>query len=411
MTCLRPYRWLWVLTLCGAMACSEPAAPVSDAERAPGVTTDEILLGTSLALEGTDAYLGTQTLQGAMAYLNRVNDQGGIHGRKIRVISRDDGYDPARCLANTQQLIIEDRVFGLFCYVGTPTAVKIMPLVREAAIPLVGVLSGARILRQPTVRTIVNIRAAYFQEAEAAIGHMIGDLNLHRIAVFYQNDEYGFDGLQGIEMVLKRYGLAPVATGTYIRGILNVEDGLRRIQAASAQAVILVGTYEPCARFIQQARTAGYNPLFYSLSSVGAEALARRLGGDAEGVIVTQVVPPPGLADACCLLPGVLDYVALQHRYFPGTAPSFIGMEGYLNARVLVEGLRRAGRKLTREGFIDAVETIQDFSLEIGSSLSFGPDDHQGLDRIYFTQIRNGRIELITDWNRILPAPSSAETF
>ena len=275
-------------------ACNQDLTPRQLSSSYNGITDKEIIIGSSLALEGHAGYLGTQTLHGAMAYIHTINAAGGIYGRKIRVISYDDGYDPPRCVVNTQKLIVRDRVFALFCYVGTPTTVKIIPLVEEARIPLVGMFTGANALREPLSRYLINVRASYYQETGAAVRYLVETLNLRKIAVFYQYDAYGFDGLRGTELALKHHGLVPVATGSYVRGTLQVQEGLDKIEAADAQAVVMIGTYDPCALFIRLAKARGFNPVFYNVSFVGADELTRRLGKDAEGVIVTQVVPPPG---------------------------------------------------------------------------------------------------------------------
>lgn len=355
-----------------------------------GINDSEILIGASLALTGHAGYLGTETLHGAMAYIEHINAAGGIHGRRLKVIAYDDGYDPPRCLLNTQRLLTEDQVFALFCYVGTPTAVKILPLVAEARIPLVGMFTGANALRTPLQPYVINVRASYYQETGAAVRHLVAGLDLKRIGVFYQYDAYGFDGLRGTELALKTYGLVPVATGTYIRGTADVAEGLARIQAAGAEAVVMIGTYEPCARFILNARAKGYAPIFHNVSFVGAEALIKRLGKLADGVIITQVVPPPEQQPLGPELWGIQEYIDLLGRYYPEDAPNFVGLEGYLNARVLVEGLRRAGRNLDRKGFIQAIESIQELDLGVASPLSFSARDHQGLERVYLTYVQNG---------------------
>jgi branched-chain amino acid transport system substrate-binding protein len=368
---------------------------------APGISDAEIKIGSSLALSGHAGYLGKQVLQGASCYINYVNDMGGINGRKIKLIAYDDEYDPPRCLANTQKLIVEDKVFALFSYVGTPTTVKIIPLIDESAVPLVGIVSGANELRKPFNRHIINIRASYYQETGSAIEHLIKDLDLKKIAVFYQYDAYGFDGLKGTELALKNYGLTPVATGSYIRGTLNIEEGLTKIINSGAEAVVMIGTYEPCTKFIKSAKAKGYNPLYYAVSFVGIDEFAQSLGKDGEGIIVTQVVPSPGVPEAQTLLGGISGYSELLKKYYPQEKPSFVGFESYINARVLVEGLKRTGKTLTRERFIDAMESIQNYSLGIANALSFSPTDHQGLERVYFTRIENGKITLVTDWQKI----------
>lgn len=370
----------------------------------PGVTDDSITLGSSLALSGHASYLGTQTLRGALCYLNHVNEQGGVHGRKLKLISYDDSYDPPRCLANTQRLIIEDQVFSLFCYVGTPTTVKILPLLEDARIPLLGMLTGANALREPFNRYIINIRASYYQETAAAVRHLVKDLGLTRIAVFYQYDAYGFDGLTGTELALKEYGLEPVARGSYVRGTLDVEEGLTKIMDSRAEAVVMIGTYDPCARFIQLAQQdGGFSPIFYTVSFVGAEELARRLGpGPGPLVIMSQVVPPTEGVGARKFSGGAQEYVELLARYFPEDKPNSVGLEGYYNARILVEGLRLAGRGLTRQGFIKAIESIHDYDLGPGQTVSFGPQSHQGMERVYFTRLTDGSFTLVESWPDVL---------
>lgn len=396
-----PWLLLVYLGLCFMSACNWQQDTRSLPESVIGVSDTEIRIGASLALGGHAGYLGTQTLQGALCYVNHINDMGGVHGRRITVIAYDDGYDPPRCLANTQQLVLDDKVFSLFCYVGTPTTVKIIPIVTEARIPLVGMFTGANALRSPLNRYLINVRASYYQETDAAIQHLVTDLGIERVAVFYQYDAYGFDGLRGTELALKKFGLVPVSKGTYIRGSLDVEKGLNTIEKSQAEAVVMIGTYDPCAQFIKLATNRGYRPIFYNVSFVGADELARRLGPAGEGVMVTQVVPPPELPITKNLLGGTMEYTKLLAKYYPDSRPNFVSMEGYINARVLVEGLRRAGRDLDREGFIDAIESIQNYDLGIANPLSFSPTDHQGFDRVYFTRIEDGNFVLITDWRQV----------
>ncbi len=388
---------LAVLLLVLPVGC-RPVDSRNDLEtRRLGISESEILIGASLALSGHAGYLGTETLHGAMAYIRHINAAGGIHGRRLKVIAYDDGYDPPRCLYNTQRLLIEDQVFALFCYVGTPTTVKILPLVAEARIPLVGMFTGANALREPLQPYVINVRASYYQETGAAVQHLVEDLGLRRIGVFYQYDAYGFDGLRGTELALKTYGLVPVATGTYIRGTADVAEGLARIQAAAAEAVVMIGTYDPCARFILSAREQGYRPVFHNVSFVGAEALVRLLGDQTDGVIITQVVPPPEPSPSARDLWGIREYIDLLGRYYPDDAPNFVGLEGYLNARVLVEGLRRAGRDLDREGFIRAIESIHALDLGVASPLSFSASDHQGLERVYLTYVKDGSFQWLQE--------------
>ena len=368
------------------------APPPTNPVATPGVTHNEILIGSSLALGGHASFLGTQYLHGAMCLIEEINSEGGIHHRKIRVIAYDDGYDPPRCVANTQRLILKDKVFALFCYVGTPTSVKIIDIVEENKIPLLGLFTGADKLRFPFRHYIFNVRASYYQETSAVVRYFIAEKGLRRIAVFYQYDDYGFDGLKGTQIALQKYGLSPVATGSFIRGTLEIEEALDKIQASKAQAVIMIGTYSPCAKFIKEARNRDFNPLFHNVSFVGADKLVEELGDAGEGVIITQVVPPP---TERILLPASEQYTRLLGQYYPQDTPNFVSFEGFVNARILLEALRRAGRDITREGFIRALESIKDHYVGIGAVINFGPRDHQAMDDVYLTAVKERELQLL----------------
>ncbi len=391
---------LGLLLFLALAACEGQDRAVKPDQITPGVSDSEILLGSSLALEGHAGYLGTQTLRGALSYINHVNEEeGGVFGRKIRVKAYDDAYDPPRCLANTQRLIVEDKVFALFSYVGTPTTVKILPMVEEAGIPLLGMFTGAKALREPFNRHIINVRTSYYQETATAVRHLVSDLGIKKIAVFYQYDAYGFDGLTGAELALKGFGLEPVARGSYVRGTAEVEEGYARIEKSGAEAVVMIGTADPCARFIRLAEEGAFAPIFYTVSFVGAEELARRLGPtDKSIVIMSQVVPPPDRPG------GASEYMTHLKRSFPDDTPNYVGLEGYINARVLVEGLRRAGREITRERFIEAIESMHAFKPGPDIDISFSATDHQGMDRVYLTRLENERFTLIGDWQGVRQA-------
>jgi branched-chain amino acid transport system substrate-binding protein len=392
------FAYLTVALLVYAVGCRDKPGQDRNEGQLVGVTDEHILIGSSCALSGHASFLGTQTYHGARAYINHINEQGGVNGRRIRLVVYDDAYDPARCVANTQKLINEDKVFALTCYVGTPTAVKIIPLVQEARIPLIGLFTGASAFRQPFQRYIINIRASYYEETGELVRHFVEDLAITKVAVFYQYDEFGFDGLTGAELALKKYHLRPVAQASYVRGTLDVEDAVEKISAADAEAVIMIGTYGPCAKFIKMVKERKHGLVFHNVSFVGSEELVERLGADAEGVIITQVVPPPW---ETALLPAAKEYSRLLARYFPDDHPNFVGFEGFINAVVLVEGLKRAGRDLAREKLIDAIEGIHQFALGIASALDYSPTNHQGLQQVYFTQVRDGRFALLTNWEQI----------
>jgi len=364
----------------------------SDVAVAPGVTSDEILIGSSLALGGHAGFLGTQYLHGAMCLIKQINSEGGIHHRKIRLIAHDDGYDPPRCVANTKRLIYKDNVFCLFCYVGTPTSLKIIDILEETKTPLLGIFSGADKLRFPFRHYIFNVRSSYYHETNAIVRYFVEKKGLRRIAVFYQYDDYGFDGLKGAQIALQKYNLSPVATGSFVRGTMEIDEALDKIRLSKAEAVIMIGTYSPCAEFIKKARDSNYNPLFHNVSFVGADKLVQELGAMAEGILITQVVPPP---TERILLPAGERYSRLLAKYYPQDEANYVGFEGFINARILIEALRRTGRDVSREGFIRALESIKEHYVGIGAVINFGPHDHQGMDKVYLTKVENGQLQLI----------------
>ncbi|OBQ45971.1 ABC transporter substrate-binding protein [Halodesulfovibrio spirochaetisodalis] len=389
---------MFCLALCG---CDGDGYEPLRYTQVPGVSSTEITLGSSLPLKGHASYLGTQTLRGALSYLRNVNALGGVHGRLITLQAIDDGYDPTRCLANTHQLISTGNVFSLFGFVGTPTTVRVLPLIEEAEIPLVGAFTGANALRVPFNPYVFNVRASYYQETKAAVELLVSRMKYKRIAVFYQYDAYGFDGLMGTEIALREHGLAPVARGSYVRGGVDIEEALQRIVKAQPDAVVLVGTCKPCAEFIIQADARGLDAAFFNLSFVGAEELARRLPDDIKGdVLVSQVVPPPTSMQVDELMGIAEEYVRHLHEYYPEDVPNAVGLEGYVNARVIVEGLRRAGRNLTRERFMKAMESMREFPLGGYASVGFSSKDHQGLDSVYYTILNNGEFILMDDIDR-----------
>lgn len=391
---------LFIIALLLLAACERPVKVTVHEEKNPGVYPDRVVLGSSLALQGHASYLGTQTLYGALSYLKHINDQGGIHGRRIETVSYDDSYDPPKCLINTQKLIIEDKIFALFCYVGTPTTVKILPLVEDARIPLLGMFTGANALRKPFNRYVINIRPSYYQETKEAVRHMVQDLGITRIAVFYQYDAFGFDGLTGTELALKDYGLEPVARGSYTRGSLEVSEGVQKIKYSGAQAVFMIGTSGPCIKFMKQLNSEGVSPVFYAVSFMGAREFAQKLGKEKNLVIMSQVVPP-FRKDHDLSRSEAASYIRLMKQYYPDETPNLVGLEGYFNARILVEGLRRCGRDLTREGFINAIESMNNYAITPGITVSYGTTDHQGMETVYFTRYKDGRFELIRDWEAL----------
>jgi len=353
-----------IRALAAALALASPAA------LAQGITDTQIVLGQSVALTGPAQQLGLDMQFGASLYFNRVNARGGVHGRRIVLKTLDDGYEPARAADNTRKLIEDEKVFALFGYVGTPTSQASLPIFTRARVPFVGPFTGAELLRDPVNPYVFNVRASYYDETEAIVQHLTA-MSISRIAVFYQDDAYGQAGLAGVERALGKRSLQIVGRGTVARNTVEVGKAVQAIRQAQPQAVVMVCAYQSCAAFIKEMKKAGANPSFWNVSFVGAKALARELGQEGRGVQISQVVPFPW--------DGAIPIVREYRRAIDEvrSEPGFGTLEGFIAAKVMVEGLRRAGRSLTREGFIQAMETLQDYDLG-GFRVSYGPGKRSG---------------------------------
>ncbi len=345
------------------------ASPLSMAEN--GVTDKEIVIGQFAAISGPAAQLGQRMQIGLQAYFNAVNAQGGVNGRMVKLVTRDDGYEPEKAAAAVKALIREDKVFALTGSVGTPTGLAALPILTEEQVPLVGMFTGAQALRDPFNRQVFHVRASYFDETERIVQYLT-TLGVKRIAVFYQNDAYGKAGLEGMVRALAKRQLKPVATGTVERNSVDVGTSLEAILKSEPEAVIQIGAYKACAAFIKQARAKSFGGQFFNVSFVGSRALADELGDAGQGVVISQVVPFPFVPNSAI----VREY---QQRMLDAGQKDFdfSSMEGYLTARVLVEGLRRAGRNLSRQSLINGLETMRDVNLG-GFTVNFSAKDHQG---------------------------------
>jgi len=400
-------KWPFLITLTTVVffilaACG----PAGDSQRTnersknqTGISADEILLGSSSPLDGHASFLGTQYTHGAMAWFNEVNAAGGVHGRKIRLVSYDDAYDPPRTVANTEKLIFEDEVFMLFNFVGTPTSVKIIDIVHENEIPAFGFLTGAEALRTPFRPYMFHMRASYYAEAEGAVSYFVDKLGHKNIAVMYQDDAFGKAVLSGVQLALHRRDMEIVAADTYVRGTMDVQRAVRTIKESAAESVVMVGTYSPLARFIRLCQEGDYTPYFHTVSFVGSEAF----GGEIlqqevdpslfERIIVTQVVPSPFSND----LELVKNYRKSVKKHFPDDETNFVALEGFVNAQVLVKALQQTGPNLTRQDLISEIEGISELDIGMGKSISFGEFDNSGLEDIYYSHLnQDGTFRVFT---------------
>ena len=356
-----------------ALAAATPAL-------AQGVTESQIVLGQSAAMSGPAQDLGKDMRTGAMLYFNYVNANGGVHGRKIVLKTLDDGYEPPRAAANTKKFIEDEKVFALFGYVGTPTSAASMPIFTQAKVPFVGAFTGAELLRHPVNPYVFNVRASYFDETEAIVQHLTA-VSIDNIAIFYQDDAYGQAGLAGVERALKKRNMKLSARGTVERNTVDVTKAVNVIKQANPQSVIMISAYKSCAAFIREMKKQGQNPTFWNVSFVGSKALAKELGPDGRGVEISQVVPFPWDIS----VPVVREYRKLLQEEKAGE-PGFGTLEGFIAAKVMVEGLKRAGKKLDREGFVRAMDTLGNYDAG-GFKVSYAPDNRSGSQFVDLTII------------------------
>lgn len=349
-----------------------------------GVTDSTITLGMSAPFSGPNGAYGIEMREAIQAYLQQINAGGGIHDRKLELVALDDGYETDRTVANTNKLLLDHKVFSLVGYYGSSPTTAAMPVFTAARTPLVGTISGADSLRNPVNRYMFHVRASYADETEAIVNQLVS-VGLKNIAVFYQNDGFGKSGLNGVTAAMKKFNMTPSAVGTVERNSLDVAAAVEAIAKVRPQAVVMVSLYRPSAEFVRQIKKAGLYPQFTTLSPVGADLLAAELGGEARGIGISQVMPYPWNDT----LPVVKDYKRLMDAQVKKQALSYYGIEGYITARVLVEALKKAGKDLTRDKFINALDGMREFDLG-GYRINHTPANHNGSKFVDLTVIGNG---------------------
>ncbi len=369
-------------------AGSTPGTPdTPSGTGAPGVFNDRVVFGQSAAFSGPAQELGINMSLGIRAAFEEANRNGGVHGRRLELTTRDDAYEPEAAITNTQALIEEERVFALIGAVGTPTSRSATPVAADAGIPYVAPFTGAGFLRNDDWDNIVNLRASYAQETEEMVERLTTDLGITRIAVMFQDDSFGRAGYNGALAALERRGMELVATGVYPRNTTAVKSGLLDLRLGDPEAVIVIGAYQPVAALISWSRHIGFDPIFMTVSFVGSNALASELGSGGEGVYVTQVVPFPHDES----IPVVASYTEALAALDPETEPGFVSLEGYIAGRMAIAGLEACGFGLTRDCFLENILGAGAFDID-EFSVDFGPEadravDNQGSDAVFLTVI------------------------
>jgi branched-chain amino acid transport system substrate-binding protein len=352
----------------------------------PGLSADEVRVGMVNAQSGTAAAIGTNMFKGAQAYFTRINAEGGVRGRRIKLLSLDDGYEPSRTAALTSNLLQTQQVFALLGYVGTPTSRAALPLAMHAQVPYLFPFTGAEFLRTPAKPGVFNIRASYIEETEQLVERMTQDLTLSKIAILMQDDSFGESVKGGLNGALVKRELKIHAQARIQRNSLDVAEAIKALQRTQPEAVFFVGTYRQLAASIKQAKALGFNTRFVSVSFIGTEGFIREIGSDGDGVYISQVVPSPDDSS-----------LALVRAYQADMQPGdfdHASLEGYIGAAVFTQALRKAGAEPTRETFLEALEHL-DTDLG-GFKVAFSRRQHQGSNAVFLTRIENGQAIPVT---------------
>jgi branched-chain amino acid transport system substrate-binding protein len=384
-----------------AAAATAPAAPVVSTT-VRGVSDREIRFGIAAPFSGPARELGRQMRLGIDTAFNQINEAGGVDGRMLRLIAADDGYEPTRTAEAMKQLYEKDQVFGIIGNVGTPTAVVAVPYALERKLLFFGAFTGANVLRQdPPDRYVFNYRASYAEETDAVVRYLVKLRKVHarQIAVFAQQDAYGDSGFAGVAKAFRALGVSDSAILrlNYKRNSVDVDEAVNQLKAQKPpiKAVVMVSAYRAAAKFIEKTRDLFPGMIYTNVSFVGSTALADELmllgARFASGVIVTQVVPAVSGYSSV-----VLEYKNALAKYFPGEAPDYVSLEGYISANVLIQALKRAGPQLDTEKLVDSLEGMRNVDMGLGSPLSFGRAEHQASHKIWGTVLdENGRYQPI----------------
>lgn len=354
-----------------------------------GIEKNSIVLGASLPLTGINSHLGRDVVVGANTYFSHTNARGGVQGKKIEFIQYDDKYEPENTFSNTIKLITKDDVFALFGFVGTPTVKRIMPLIAQSNIPFIAPYTGASFLRTKETPNIVNFRSSYTEELDALVEYLIKQKGISRFAIFYQNDDYGEEGYIALANALSKRNLQLSAEGTYKRNTLSIRHAIHEIEAAKPEAIILVGSYKPTARFIEKVKEQVPSKIiFCPISFVNADALMVELHGKGENILFSQTIP----SYDDFYSKEAVEYLKHLAFYYPEEKPSLVSYEAYLAAKTVVTALRSINGTITPYKFLDKLKHIAPQTLD---NIPLVYHNAQLLNQVYLSNYVNGKFEII----------------
>lgn len=363
------------------------------AQQVQGVTDTEILLGTSVPLSGPAAAWGN-TARGMEAYIQHINEQGGIHGRTIRFVTLDDQYLPARTVQNIRQLVESNGVFGLVGTIGSANAAASRDYIFDSGVIwMTPAVEQAPWIGNPRIERLFVTYPNYYEEAKILATYAAQEMGLARVAVIYQNDQYGGEGHRGVTEALNALGLRPVAEIAYELTETDMSVHALRVARANADAVVLYATPQHAAMLAAELAALPIPPRVLATFTLADPIMAHLAGAAWDGVIVPSYFPYPGTDPK---VDAVLDIIAGYNPELRQMA--FISLAGVTFLEPMLEGFRRAGRDLTHESFVEAMETIEDWDGELLRGVTFGPGRRQGINKIFLSEMIGGVPHPLTDW-------------
>ena len=404
---LRTLLMLSVLSALLITACAPPAAaPASTAaapaatastgsvtQTSPGVTDSEIVLGSWGPQDGPAGAYGVIDRTIA-AYFKKVNDDGGINGRKIRFIYENDSYQPAKTVAAVKKLVEEDKIFAMVGGLGTPNNAAVMDYLVANNVPHVWPATGSGILAYPLKKNVYAVQLNYTVEATLLAQYALDQLGSKKFAVFYQNDAFGKEGLDAVNVTLKGRGL-PEATGvSYETADTNFAAQALKLQTSGADTVVLYAVPKPGGSVIAEIDKIGFKPKLLSSSVINDPSIFQLAGSGIDGLLIEAYLP----AFDDVSNPKIVEYQAFMKKYAPSEQIGGFSEAGYAYAQVMVEALTRTGKDLTREKLMQTLDQIKDYKGSLVPSLSYSPTDHAGVKAAYFQKATGGKFVTITDY-------------
>lgn len=348
-----------------------------------------LTVGSSLPTTGIIKSWGEAVTSGANSYFEYANENNLIKNKKIEFLIYDDKYEPELTLENINKLIYQDKVFALFGFVGTPTVKRVLPILYDENIPLFSAFTGASFLRDNKNENFINFRSSYNQEIEALMNYITKIRKSNKIAVFYQNDDYGEEGYISVLESLKKRNLKLVAEGSYKRNTLSISHAFNEIKDAKPEVIFMVGAYKTNALFIKKAKENENlkDVLFCNISFGDANSMIselNRLETNTQNLIFSQIVP--SYMDTS--IPVVNEYQTLMKRYYPSEELGFLSLEAFLSSKILVNAISRIKGEITREKFVYMLKTTPTNLLE-GIELEF--KNSQLLNKTYLFEYKNNQ--------------------